>query len=445
MPSATFLPGIVVTASIALSVLLGGCASVADAVDAVANTTAMDRALEPGPDAQVLHGQLMVADLHADTLLWRRGISATEVRRGHVDLVRMGRGNVGLQGFTIPTRVPIGLSCIAGSNPDPAGLLATVNGWPGETHASPYHRALHQADALAAAAERSSTAEGPRLVVIRSVADLHTWKHRRFPASGVVDRSRIGAILGLEGSHALNDRVGEEFEELYRRGLRMIAPTHRFDNAFGGSSEGCRQYGLTELGKHLVKAAIAKGMIIDLAHASSGALMEAIVIASQHRQPVVVSHSGLKSFLEQLPAGKNGHLARATSDQELLAVAQTGGVFGVGFWKEVIGTADVDHIVGTIRQAREVLRKHEGKVPTAPGWRVIERASQHIGLGSDWDGAVETAVHSGQIGLITEGLMKADFSRDEIAEIMGRNVCRVVAQSLREPLAFWPAQQLCTH
>jgi microsomal dipeptidase-like Zn-dependent dipeptidase len=256
-----------------------------------------------------------------------------------------------------------------------------------------------------------------------------------------VDRSAVGAILGLEGSHALNDAVGAEFEELYRRGLRMIAPTHRFDNAFAGSSEGCLRYGLTPLGEHLIGTAIARGMIVDMAHASSPALGRAIEIAAVHRHPVAISHSGLRSFLKTLPACCDGHAMRANTDEELIAVAQTGGVFGVGFWREVIGKADVDHVVAAIRHGLEVLRPHEGRKPI-DGLRTITRASQHLGLGSDWDGAVKTAIDAAQVGLITEGLMAAGIPEDQIADIMGRNVCRVAAQSLARG-TFDEALKLC--
>jgi microsomal dipeptidase-like Zn-dependent dipeptidase len=412
----------------------------------MSNGTGDSRHRAPGPAAQAIHSRLMIADLHADTLLWRRGISQTEVLRGHVDLARMERGNVGLQAFTIPTRVPLGISCISGHNLDPAGLLAALNGWPLETHTSAYHRALHQANALAAAGvERQGG--GARLTIIRSVDELRAWRVSRFPAPGVVNRSIIGAILGLEGSHALNDAVGAEFEELYQRGLRMIAPTHRFDNAFGGSSEGCDRYGLTvPLGERLIETAIARGMILDMAHASSSTLEAAIRIAAKRQHPVVISHSGLQSFLNRLPPCCNGHLPRANTDAEVVAIAQTGGVFGIGFWKEVVGRADVDYVVAAIRHALAILEAHEGKPPLSPGFRTIEHASQHIGLGSDWDGAVETAIDSGQIGLITEGLIAAGISEDRIADIMGRNVCRVVAQSLSGgALTFDQALKVCDY
>jgi microsomal dipeptidase-like Zn-dependent dipeptidase len=427
-----------------LAAVVAGCAPLADAVDSLANRTAETRGPRVDQPAQDFHARLLIADMHADTLLWRRGVSPVEVRRGHVDLVRIERGNIGLQGFTIATRVPVGSACVAEDNPDPAALLATVNGWPAETRASAYQRALYQADSLAAAtAVRSPT--GLRLDLIRSVDDLRRWRSRRFPAPGVVDRSVVGAVLGLEGSHALNDRVGSELDELYRRGLRMIAPTHRFDNAFGGSSEGCHQYGLTNpLGERLIESAIDRGMIVDMAHASSATLKNTIAIAARRRHPVVVSHSGLRTFLETLPACCRGEPKRANTDAELVDIAQTGGVFGVGFWAEVVGKPDVDHVVRAIRHAMEVLKPYEGRTPETPGLRAITKASQHIGLGSDWDGAVRTAIDSAHVDLITERLLASGVPEDRVADIMGRNVCRAIAQSLsRGSLGFDAAADLC--
>lgn len=434
---------LIAAVGVALVGLVTGCAPVADVVDAMFNRTAERHDLAPGGAAQAVHSRLMVADLHADTLLWRRGISPVELSRGHVDLARIERGNVGLQVFTIATRVPIGFDCIARDDPDPAGLLATVNGWPPATRGSAYQRALYQAHALAAATALRS-ASGVHLEFIQSIEDLRAWRARRFPVAGAVDSSVVGAVLGLEGSHALNDDVGTEFDQLYRNGLRMIAPTHRFDNAFGGSSEGCLQYGLTPLGRRLIETAISRGMIVDMAHASSATLKDTIAIVAQRQHPVVISHSGLQSFLETLPACCNGEPKRANTDAQLVAVAQTGGVFGVGFWAEVVGKPDVEHVVATIRHALAVLERYEGQEPATPGLRSIKKASQHIGLGSDWDGAVRTAIDSAQVGLITERLMASGVSEDSIADIMGRNVCRVIAQTLsRGSLEFDHAVDFC--
>ena len=59
--------------------------------------------------AQTLHDDLLIADLHADTLLWRRD-PLDRAERGHVDVPRLVDGNVAVQVFAAVTKVPSGLN-----------------------------------------------------------------------------------------------------------------------------------------------------------------------------------------------------------------------------------------------------------------------------------------------------------------------------------------------
>src|SRR4026208_2576265 len=52
-----------------------------------------------------LHKRLLVADLHADSLLWDRDL-LEHASRGHVDIPRLIEGNVALQSFTIVSKTP---------------------------------------------------------------------------------------------------------------------------------------------------------------------------------------------------------------------------------------------------------------------------------------------------------------------------------------------------
>jgi membrane dipeptidase len=54
---------------------------------------------------QELHSSLLIADLHADSLLWGRNL-LKESTRGHVDVPRLIKGNVALQVFLLPTKTP---------------------------------------------------------------------------------------------------------------------------------------------------------------------------------------------------------------------------------------------------------------------------------------------------------------------------------------------------
>ena len=53
------------------------------------------------------HSSLFVADLHADSLLWKRDLSKRS-SVGHVDVPRLVEGNVALQVFSATTKSPAG-------------------------------------------------------------------------------------------------------------------------------------------------------------------------------------------------------------------------------------------------------------------------------------------------------------------------------------------------
>ena len=57
------------------------------------------------PETRKLHASLQIADLHEDTLLWKRSLNDRS-DRGHVDLPRLIEGNVALQVFSSVTKTP---------------------------------------------------------------------------------------------------------------------------------------------------------------------------------------------------------------------------------------------------------------------------------------------------------------------------------------------------
>lgn len=90
------------TATIALSLLLTGCASLADRM---INRVRIRPPYSPTPEAVAVHQQLLVIDLHADPLLWNRDL-LKRGSYGHVDLIRLQEGNVAVQVFGLVTGVP---------------------------------------------------------------------------------------------------------------------------------------------------------------------------------------------------------------------------------------------------------------------------------------------------------------------------------------------------
>jgi len=353
----------------------------------------------PPPDRPVplmverLHRTLTVVDLHADALLWDRDLRVRG-RAGHTDLPRWLEGGVAVQGFTVVTRVPRGTSLETNRDrADQIGPLAVLQRWPVRTWRSPLQRALHQADKL----HRLAADSRGRLSVLRTRGDLDTFLRARTPGEGTL----LG-FLGLEGAHALEGDLAN-VDVLFEAGFRMVGLTHFFDNAVGGSAHGIEKGGLTDFGREVILRMSELGMAIDLSHASPALIDD--VLAATGGTPLLVSHTGVQGTC---PGPRN------LDDARLGAIAATGGVIGIGVWPDAVCGETPADWARAVRYAAD-------RVGVA-----------HVGLGSDWDGAVPAIVDAAGTIHLTAALVAEGFHPDEIRGIMGENVIRVLRTLLPE-------------
>jgi microsomal dipeptidase-like Zn-dependent dipeptidase len=353
-------------------------------------TTAQLPPYQASDRARALHAELWVADLHADSLLWGRDL----LRRGshgHVDVPRLVEGNVALQVFAASTKSPRHLNMERNDDSsDDVILLAIALGWPPATWRRLLPRALHLASRADRFAERS---EG-RLRVIRTAEDLAVYEADRRGRPGIT-----AGLLAIEGAHAL-DGDPANVEVVADAGFRMMGPAHFFDNAFAGSAHGLGKGGLTPLGREMVRRMEARSMLVDVAHASSTTVDDVVAMA---KRPVVASHTGLRSGVDN---------ARNLTDEQARAIAATGGILGIGFWPTVCGGETAGDVALAIRHA----------IGVAGG--------EHVGLGSDFDGAVPVPFDSTGLVLLTEALIEVGLDDAAIRKVMGGNVRRLLAETL---------------
>jgi len=339
-----------------------------------------------------LHKKLLVADLHADSLLWNRDL-LDRSDSGHVDVPRLIEGNVALQAFTVVTKTPYVWKMNIERNDDQTDnikILAIAERWPAATWSSLAERALYQASKLRDAAARS----GGKLTLITSSAELSSYLDRRITGPHIT-----AGFLGIEGAHALDGNL-DNVDRLFDAGFRMMAPTHFFDNDIGGSAHGVEKGGLTDKGKEMIRRMESKRMIVDVAHASARTIDDVLAIATR---PVFVSHSGVRGTCDN---------QRNLSDEQLKGIARTGGVIGIGYWDTAVCGTDAQAIAKAIRYSANLV------------------GVDHIGLGSDFDGAVKTPFDTSGLVQITDALIAEGFSDEDIGKIMGRNVLRLLIQNL---------------
>ena len=356
------------------------------------NPVARKPPFQVSENARNLHQKLFIADLHADSLLWNRDLNEKS-ESGHVDFPRMRAGNVALQFFTVVTKSPRNLN-IEQNSPDTDNIfwLALAQRQPLANLSSLLKRAVYQAEKLHQYAEK----ERGKFIIIKTKRDLAGFLERRRNEPDL-----IAGVLGIEGAHALDGRP-ENVDVLFDAGFRMMSPSHFFDSEMGGSAHGVEKEGLTEAGREIIRRMEQRGMIVDVAHASARTIDDVLQMA---KRPIVVSHTGVRGTCDN---------NRNLTDEQLRRIAETGGLVAIGFWDTAVCGENAAAIARAIRYAANII------------------GTNAVALGSDFDGAVKTPFDASGMALITEALLQENFSEDEIKQIMGGNVLRLLGDNLPE-------------
>lgn len=327
------------------------------------------------PEARAIHDHHPAIDLHADTLMWSRWVSYDLHTRhepplprtaigGHVDVPRLIEGGMGAQFFGLVS-LPIGQR---------SGLAAVIH---------------QQIDEL----ETSISIRPDRLAKVRTAAEVEAARAR----------GAVGALLGIEGAHALEGDLGE-LDRFARRGVRYLGISHFSANeaAFPAYGRGRRDdEGLTRFGRDVVRRCEELGVIVDLAHINRKGFLEVCRMATR---PPIVSHTGV--------AGVKEHW-RNIDDEQLRAVADKGGCVGIIFCPRFLGGDGLEPVVAHLRHVIDVCGED------APA------------LGSDWDGFIvptRQLCDAAHLPLLTDALLEAGFGEETIGKILRGNVMRVLAE-----------------
>jgi membrane dipeptidase len=342
------------------------------------------------PAAEALQATLDVADMHADSLLWKRDL-LDRSDRGHIDLPRLIEGHYALQVFSSVTKAPAGQNYDSnGADSDTVRSLTIIDLQPVRTWNSLLQRSLWHAEKLGSLVERSDG----RLRLIGTSQDIDRLLADRKNGSPVV-----GGMLSIEGLHDLEGNIAN-LDVLYAAGFRMAGLAHFFDNEVAGSMHGREKGGLTPLGLQVVRKMEALGMVVDVAHSSHATVAEILAMATR---PVVSSHGGVQATCK---ANRN------LTDDEVVGIAKTGGVIGIGYWSGAICSTKPQDVARAIAHVRDLV------------------GIDHVGLGSDFDGSTVTGFDASQVAAVTQALLNSGFSEADIRKVMGGNVLRVLRAGL---------------
>ncbi|KAI4230069.1 MAG: hypothetical protein L6R36_000326 [Xanthoria steineri] len=242
---------------------------------------------------------------------------------------------------------------------------------------------------------------------------------------------RLISPIGIEGLHS----IGNSFSNLrlyYSLGVRYATLTHNCHNEYADAALVTNASGQTvastplwggvsPIGQTLIHEMNRLGMLVDLAHVSKDTMIDVLGGRPEKwtgsRAPVIFSHS---SAFALCPHPRN------VADDVLELVKRTNSLVMVNFSPDFISCTPSNSTTGlpdfyppnsTVHQ----VARHVKYIGDTIGYH-------HVGLGSDFDGILETPRGLEDVGkypdLISE-LLEMGVTDEEASWLVGRNVLRV--------------------
>jgi len=355
----------------------------------------------------------VVLDLHDDTtqMMVDEGYDLTQRHDyGQVDVPRMREGHV-------------------------TGVFLSI--WTdavGFTPPESIRRALEQIDAV-----RRQVAGHPAELALATTADQVMAARKR---------GQIAILMGVEGGHMIDSDLAV-LRTYFELGVRYLTLTHTEHTPWADtSSHPAAHNGLTDFGREVVREMNRLGMMVDISHVSDKTFYDAVETSAA---PVIASHSSCRA-LDDVP--------RNMTDDMLRALAKNGGVVHINYFEGFLDRGFSDRLLRlTVLQrvqppeaeapkfgdrsqlgpaTRAINAQRIAKLGRVPLSRLLDHFDHavkvagvdHVGLGSDFDGAddmfPEGMEDMSKIPNLVRGLMERGYSDEDILKILGGNTLRVM-------------------
>jgi len=305
-----------------------------------------------------------------------------------------------------------------------------------------YAKAMDDAETQMAALEKMVATYPNRIGLARTAdeAEELVALGKHFAVAGMVNAYPLGPDLSRLGAW-------------YDRGLRNITLTHVGHNQFADSSRPGRDLkdppeehgGLSDLGRELIAEMSRLGIVIDVSQVTPKVVMEVTALS---KVPVIASHSGVKAIVDS---------ARNLTDEEMLAIKNTGGVVGIVAFSsylkksdperrpalakitESYGATNLAEVMASapdqVEQFKADMAAHEKRFPRANVGQLVDSIDyavqligiDHVTISSDMEhgGGVTGWMNAGEAFRVTEELVGRDYSETDIAKLWWGNFARV--------------------
>ncbi|SFL42736.1 dipeptidase [Shimia aestuarii] len=339
-----------------------------------------------------------VFDGHNDAVLrlWKGGAQDLAARfarseAGHIDLEKARRG--GMKGGFFALFAP----------PEGEFVMPTFE----PPYDEPLPGPLEQSAALKMIVEQAAV-----LVVLERAGALKICRSRG-EIEAAMAAGQMAVLMHLEGAEPIDADL-LALDVLYAAGLRSLGPVWSRPNIFGHGvpfrypSDPDTGPGLSEAGKRLVGRCAELGMIVDTSHLTFKGFLD----VGEAGVPLVATHSNAHTVS---PGARN------LTDDQLRMIGQTGGMAGLNFGTMFLRADGRMQAEGCMDAA---LRHLDHMIALA--------GEDHVGLGSDFDGAPMPAelASAGELPVLVGAMRAHGYGEALIAGITHQNWLNFIGRTL---------------
>lgn len=224
--------------------------------------------------------------------------------------------------------------------------------------------------------------------------------------------NKIAAVMCVEGGHTIENNL-DNLITLYDAGMRYLTITWNNSTDWAVSAQDSRSatVGLSEFGYQVIRTLDSLGVIIDVSHVGIKTIQDILATTTN---PIIASHSGARAITDRY---------RNLYDDQILAIADGGGVVGVVFYPYFISgsrTASIDQVIAHIDHIVDLV------------------GIDYVALGSDFDGIEVTVTGLEDVSKFPDlslALLEHGYSKEDLAKIVGKNFQRVFEQVCGKPPA----------
>ena len=357
-----------------------------------------------------------IIDLHCDTIQEiQAGVNFREsAASSHIDLNRLKKGNVGVMTF----------ACFISSILPQKKAFSEVN---------------KLLDLITEIAEQNSEE-----ITFTETAD---------EIEKIINSDKIGILAAVENGHAIENNL-DNLEKLRMRGVRYMTLTHSKNLSWAASSgeKSCDFEGLTNFGEKVISAMNDMGVVIDVSHVHESTFWD---VARLSNRPFIASHSNASSVCP---------IARNLTDDQIKAIADSGGMVGINFfpgfldikyWDELLNRCgelfeifdeiEKKHINNPVQKMSE-MRKWSAELKNKMADQIVKSdkiiehidhiiklvGDDYVGFGSDFDGVPALPANINGCDYYPElinMLEQKGYNNTSIEKISHRNFIRVLSDN----------------